>query len=341
MRGLRLRDHVNLYLAPGAILKADEDIKNYAASERLNKNGSTLLPLLTIDDATDVTIRGRGVVDASGVALMDLFSREPPVFLPQSQKHPRRRIITAGADGISRNVEINGIVARDGTGWSIDLVKIEGVKVQNVKVLNHCDIRWKIQNDGINATSASDALINQCFVMTIDDAMCAKARYKEAGSMDNVRFSNNVAWTWCAGAKYGMQNCHPMNRVVFENIDILHCRRALAADTKTSRRRQGRAIPIENLRFDRIRAEAVVGHWNDAKTYAVEFDLREGPVSDVRISNFSCLKKLPIRFRGDYPAEGVRFHNFLMDGTTITAASQVNVQGEEAVRGLRFTVDPQ
>jgi hypothetical protein len=327
---LVVKDNVDLYLAPGAVLKADVDARNYEIV-----GSGTIGPVLTIEGGSNVTIRGRGEVDASGVALMDLLSQTPPVFLTQSKSHPRRRVIQSNDEATSRNVRISGIVVKDATGWSVELVKIDGVVVQNVKVLNHKDIDWKIQSDGINATSSSDVLINQCFVMTIDDAMCAKASYGSAGSMDNVVFTNNVLWTWAAGVKAGMQNNHPMNGVVFRNIDIVHCRRAIAVDTKTSQD-EGETIPIENVKFHDIRVDEIRGHWKISKHDAVEFLLEDAPANEIEIRNLTLPMNRPIRCGPTYPAKGVRFQHLVMGGELITDVSQVTLEGEQSIAGLIF-----
>nr|WP_261361681.1 glycosyl hydrolase family 28-related protein [Aeoliella straminimaris] len=331
--GLKVKDNVDLYLAPGAILKADDDISNY----RTPRSG-TIAPVLMIDRAANVTIRGRGEVDASGVALMGLLSQKPPVFLTQSRTNPRRRAIQSSEQGATRNLRISGIIVKDATGWSLELVKVKGVVVQNVKILNHTDIHWKIQNDGINATSSSDVLVNQCFVMTIDDAMCSKARYKSVGSMDNVVFANNVLWTWAAGVKAGMQNDHPMNGVVFRNIDIVHCRRAIAVDTKTSKDR-GEEIPIAGVKFQDIRVDEIQGHWKISKHDAVEFQLEDAPALDIEIRNLTLPMNRPLRCRNNYPAKGVRFSNLVMAGELITDVSQVTLAGNQAIENLTFATD--
>lgn len=326
---LLLRNNVDLYLAPGAVLKADDNIANYTIS------GGTLPPVLTVNNAENVTIRGRGEVDASGVALMNLFSRTPPIFVTQSTQHPRRRIIRTNNGGTSRNVVIDGVVCKDASGWSVELKRTLGVRAQNVKVLNHKNINWKIENDGINVCSSSDALVNQCFVMTIDDAGCAKATDAVMGSMDRVRFSNNVVWTWSAGVKCGMQNDHPMNEVVFENIDIIHCRRAIALDTKTSQD-LGRSIPIEGVLFDRIRVDEIEGHWNIANHDAVEFLLEDAEVNNVTIRNLALPKNRPLRCGPNYRASNVTFVNLVMNSQLITNVSQVTLGGSRQINGLVF-----
>ena len=330
---LLLKDNVDLYLAPGSVLKADTNIDNYTL------NGSTLGPVLTVDNARNVTIRGRGEVDASGITLMNLLSQTAPVFVSQSPEHPRRRIIRTNNGGTSRNVAIHGVLCKDATGWSVELKRTLGVQAQNVKVLNHKNINWKIENDGINVCSSSDAVVNQCFVMTIDDANCSKATDAVAGTMDNVRFSNNVNWTWSAGAKAGMQNDHPMNGVVFRNIDVIHCRRGIAIDTKTSRD-MGQTIPIEGVLFDQIRVEEIEANWAISSYDAVEFFLQDGGSGNITIRNFNCPKNRPLRCGPNFSASNVRFENFIMNSAAITKASQVTLSGSRSINNLVFESIP-
>lgn len=330
---LVVKGNVDFYLAPGAVLKADDNIRHYDI-----EGSGTIGPVLTINGGSNVTIRGRGEVDASGIALMDLLSQKPPVFLTQTKAHPRRRIIQSSDEEPSKNVRIEGIVVKDATGWSVELVRIDGVVVQNVKVLNHKDIQWKIQNDGINATSSSNVLVNQCFVMTVDDAMCAKASYERAGLMENVVFANNVIWTWSAGVKAGMQNNHPMNGVVFRNMDVIHCRRALGVDAKTSQD-IGKEIPIENVKFQDIRVDEMEGHWFSSKRDAVEFLLEDAPAHGIEIRNLTLPTRLPIRCGPNYPAKGVTFHDLVMGGVVITDVSQIALEGKQLIENLTFSAD--
>ncbi|RYD22282.1 MAG: hypothetical protein EOP88_08675 [Verrucomicrobiaceae bacterium] len=322
---LVLKKNVDFYLAPGSVLKADENIANYPVAE-------TIEPVLTVGNAENVTIRGRGEVDASGITLMNLLSRTPPTFVTQSNAHPRRRIIRTNDGGTSRNVKIRGVLCKDATGWSVELKRTLGVEAQNVKVLNHKNIRWKIENDGINVCSSSDALVNQCFVMTIDDATCSKATDAVMGSMDRVLFSNNVLWGWSAGAKAGMQNNHPMNNVVFRNIDIVHCRRVLGVDTKTSG-----TYPIENVLFDRIRAEETEGNWNIGNQDLIEFLLEDAVTNNITIRNLSCATNRPIRCGPNFSANNITFVNLTMNSQPITNVSQVTRAGNRTINNLVFT----
>jgi hypothetical protein len=50
-----------------------------------------------------------------------------------------------------------------------------------------------------------DASVSFCFVITVDDAMCAKA--SSSAEVRNNTFSDNVVFSSCGGNKAGMQVC--------------------------------------------------------------------------------------------------------------------------------------
>jgi hypothetical protein len=321
---LRLRSYVDLYLAPGAVLKSDPNKEHYDTSN------STIEPALEIRYVQDAVVRGRGQLDASGLALMNPVGGR---LTSQSPDTPRRRIIrTRNAS----NVVIKDIIVKDATGWSVEILLSNHVLVQNVKVLNHRDVWYKIENDGINNVSSDNTTVNQCFVITIDDAYCFKARYPQGGSMDNGVFSNCIAWNSAAGVKCGMQNDHAMNNMVFRDIDIIHGRRAIAFDTKTG----SPPVPISGPVFTNIRCEELQGNFSHSSIYAVEFYTETAEVRNITISDFTCMTHAPIRFSGNFPVSNVTFNNLMIGGKPILKEADAVVSKAVPVTGLVFKSDP-
>ncbi len=298
---LALKDNVELYLAPGAVLKAI-DIRNEY------EQNSTLPPAVIIHKAKNAKITGRGEIDGSGYKLMS----PPAGFTFQSVQHPRRRVIQLDD---SESIELNGIIIKDGTGWTLELMRSQDLDIQNVKILNHKDIRYKIENDGINAVSSSNIRVNQCFVITIDDAYCSKARYED---MDNCIFSNNICYNRSGGVKAGMQSVGNMTNILFKNCDVIHCRRGIAVDTREGMQ------PITNVEFRDIHveeAESTISGGN----YAVEFESKLAPISDIRIVRLTCYDTNKIKFAGTHPINNIIFEDLRIDDKLIGYPSQLNI----------------
>jgi hypothetical protein len=298
---LSVKGNVELYLAPGAVLKAIDMRNQY-------EQVAALPPAVIIHNANNAKITGRGEIDGSGYKLMS----PPAGFTSQSVQHPRRRVVQLD---YSSNIELNGIIVKDGSGWTVELMRSENLRVQNIKVLNHKDIRYKIENDGINSVSSSDAVINQCLVITIDDAYCSKSRYTD---MNNCVFSNNVCYNWSGGVKAGMQSVGNMANILFRNCDVIHCRRGIGVDT-----REG-TNPILNVEFRDIRVEETEATISGGN-YGVEFESNLAPISDIKIVRLTCFDNNKMRFFGNYNISNILFEDLYIDDELIAGGSQLNI----------------
>ncbi len=300
---LSMKSNVDLYLEPGAVLKALTDKDEYNIS-----SSGTISPAMIVKNVSNARIYGRGEIDGSGFAIMSPL----PGFTEQSTEHPRRRVIELEN---SNDITIEGIIVKDGTGWTVDLTRSDTVTVQSIKVLNHKNIEYKLQNDGINSTSSSNTWINQCFVMTIDDAMCSKARY---GDMENCLFSNNVNYTSAAGVKAGMQSVGNMRNIVFRNCDVIHGRRGVGIDTREGLK------PITGVVFNDIRVEELASTSGGTDNW-IEFQTTYAPVSDIIVRRVTSLSNNKISLEGSYDITNVKFEGLVLSGEVVESDDQVDL----------------
>ena len=123
------------------------------------------------------------------------------------------------------------------------------MNVSRIKILNHKNATTaKIENDGIDMISARDSLVTNNFVMTVDDAMCAKGAVSGAPVSNNV-FVDNVVYTSCAGNKAGFQAQGPYSGVVFRGTDVLRARRGVVVQAQEG------AFAMHNVSFIDIRVD--------------------------------------------------------------------------------------
>ena len=305
---LTLKSNVSLYIEAGAVLKSIENRNEYPLVAGIE-------PAVIIHNAKNVKIYGRGEINASGFAIMN------PIlgFTEQSVEHPRRRVIETDN---SQNIILNGILVKDGTGWTVELKLSDTAVVQNVKVLNHKDINYKIQNDGINATSSSNTLVNQCFVMTIDDAMCSKSRYN--GTMKNCTFSNNVIYSWSSGVKAGMQSTGNMVNIVFRNCDVVHARRGVGIDTREGYK------PIAGVVFNDIRVEELEPT-SGGGDYAIEFATELAPVDNITVRRVTCTTNNKIRLAGLFDLTNIKFEGIELNNKLVMSNAMANASIEPGI----------
>lgn len=304
---LRVKSNVELYLAPGAVLKAIDDRAQYAQN-------STIPPAVMVNSANNAKITGRGEIDASGYKLMS----PPAGFTSQSVEHPRRRALQLD---YANHITLNGIIVKDATGWTVELMRSNNLDVQNVKVLNHKDVTYKIENDGIDIVSSSNTVVNQCFVITIDDAYCSKARYT---NMDNCEFSNNVSYNWSGGVKAGMQSVGDMTNILFRNCDVIHCRRGIGVDTREGTK------SIENVEFRDIRVEETE-QTISGSNYCVEFEAKLAPISNIKITRLTSYENKKVKFWGAFNIMNTVFEDFKYGNELIKSDTQLNLSKESKI----------
>ncbi|WP_337102522.1 glycosyl hydrolase family 28 protein [Paenibacillus sp. YIM B09110] len=264
-----MRSNVNLYLQGGAVIKSNPDrtLYDYTTSSE----GKVFIdPMIRIDHAPNASITGRGTLDASGIAIMDK-DRESSTYLGF-----RRNVIVGN---FSNDVTIEGIIIKDSTTWTINGIQGgDGFTVRNVKIMNHKNAdQYKIMNDGIDICGTRNALAEKNFVMTVDDALCAKSTIVDF-AMYNIRFNNNIVFSSCAGLKAGLQSLSPMYDVWFENNDVVQARRGIVAEASS-----GDQL-MNNIHFVNTRVESYV-FTSMGKSIPVEIDARSAPITHVYIDN--------------------------------------------------------
>jgi polygalacturonase len=345
---LALRNHSDIFIAADGVLRSTTDISKLPPPNP--KYASCFIdPVIMLRDVGDITLRGRGTIDASGIALM-----QKTIGKGCEMKNPgylyRRRIIssiyskveagTAEAGhhgGRFANVRIEGLTLRDATTWTAVVEKVLNYTVFEVKVLNHHNASlYKIENDGLDLVANADSSVDRCLVITCDDAMCSKSSEKDAG-VDNVSFTNSVAFSWCAGQKAGMQAESTHQNVVFRNNDIVQARRGLVAEITEGTQ------ALHAVTFRDVRVEALVRTAGKAPQ-AVEVNAETAAISNVSLFDVTVAGVAAAREGGDKEGavwihgksatkedvEGVHFHRLHLDGVLILDAKAANLTAENS-----------
>jgi hypothetical protein len=195
---IQLTNNQTLYLAAGAVVQGG-----------IHARG------------TNITIRGRGILDGS---LYERFKGPTryPVLLENC-----------------RDVTVEGIVIKDGWSWTFVPGGCDRVRIENVKLLSA-----RVENgDGFDIVNSRNVTITNCFVRSDDDCITPKgmgARWQgfygdaaAAGSattpavglpVENLRVENCVLWSdrahvWRIGCE---SQAEAFCNFVFRNIDVVH-----------------------------------------------------------------------------------------------------------------------
>lgn len=224
---LMLRSGETLYVAKGAVVHA----KVYAA------------------DATNVTVRGRGIIDGS---------RTVRDLTPDGYRH------CFLAFERCRGVTVRDVTLRDSSSWSLLALDSTDITVENVKTIG----MWRYNSDGFDFCNSSRIRVKGCFLRNFDDCIDFKGIGSKAGfwmvTLDPVHYPLHrpyditdvvcegcVVWCdWGGALQLGIETtADRMSGFVFRDIDVIH-----TADSPLRIGHMGRA-EISNVLFEDIRVE--------------------------------------------------------------------------------------
>ena len=186
---LEVRSNTELYLAPGALLKAS--VERPAIRSRF----------LSVKDAAYVHIHGPGTVDAN----FDGYPRD-------TQNIHIVDVVDC------HHVELEDACFRNCNSWAIHLFGSDQIRCHNIRVLSG--------KDGIDPDSASDVVIDGVFIQAKDDAVAVKTR-KPPKPTERIAIRNSIVASDASALKIGTETNAPMKDILFENCDVFDSDRGL------------------------------------------------------------------------------------------------------------------
>ena len=294
---IRIPSNTTVYLAPGAVLKAK----------------------LLVDNAENVRIIGRGILD-----------------------HPVRGIEITDA----KNVLIDGITVVNSRHYTVSGGQSQGITIKNLKSFSYQG--W---SDGLDFMSCSDVVIDDVFLRNSDDCIAIYThRWNYYGDSRNIRVLNSTLWADIA---------HPINvgthgntktgdevleDILFKNIDILE-------HDEDDRDYQGcMTINVgdhnlaQNITFEDIRVE----HIQEGQLFHLRVMYNQkyntGPgrgVKNITFRNISCTGKyinssLIEGYDKNRKIENVLFENIVLNGKRITSLKELNIDKKDFVEKIRI-----
>lgn len=290
---LVLRDHIDLYLEAGAVLKASPNPADFTHVEIAGLYGGTQGGfLITATDAEHVRISGPGTLDGSALDYMDGWWHEPYIRAPKPWR-PRG----IGLFGC-RHVKLESFTFRDSASWTIHLTGCEDVLCQGLHILNRLDVP---NCDGIDPDHCRDVRIHGCHIRAADDGIVLKntREYVELGSCERIVISGCTITSTSAGIKLGTESASNFRDVLVDNCIIHASHRGLAIQLRD----QG---TIENVSFTNCVVETRLFHeryWGRAEPIYVTSVARHdgdpaGNIQDVRFRNIRCRSENGIFLHG-------------------------------------------
>jgi autotransporter-associated beta strand protein len=275
---IQLKANVALYMQGGAVIRATGTPSDYTNDWfKTSQNHYVTWLLSTTNGATNVTIYGRGTVDANGY------------YLANTMNYGINFLVPIGCT----NFGVDGITFRDSGSWGIIPARSANVRFSNMKIFNHRDTG---EDDGIDICESQNVVVSNAVAVALDDSYSTKTWANgtdiavnwpgEAQPLSNAVFDNCLAWSYCYAFKVGAGTMQPQSGITVTNGVAYDCAGALGIDHKYG------AMPVSAVTFDTVDVESVrqvnAGHGAWA-VFLVENGLGDGggPVSNVLVKNIT------------------------------------------------------
>ncbi len=262
---IELQSNITLRLETGTVILGSELVADYQVDGRRR-------PLVWAQNAANMMICGRGIIDGRGDTFMHLdqprtaandferrFTRQGEEFMSEKfgtsdgpvtyGPRPGRLIAFYNC----RDVTMRDVVLKDAPCWTLNFADCENVDIDGVKVINNPVIP---NNDGFHFETCRNVHIANCELLCGDDAICVTSvNSRNPGFCENVTVSNCTMSSRSAGVRlgYGMNT---VRNCVFENLVIRDSNRGIGLFV----RQEG---SIENILFNNIviQTRLHTGHW--------------------------------------------------------------------------------
>ncbi|HRR94192.1 MAG TPA: glycosyl hydrolase family 28 protein, partial [Bacteroidales bacterium] len=268
---LSIPSNTKIYLSAGAVIKAEDEISCFNRGDKIRPAA-----FIRIKDAENISITGRGTIDANGRILRDRYADSA-----------RMRLLLILN---SKNVTVDGIFVRDPGSWNTHILYSGNITLRNIKMLNDIDLS---NTDGFDPDASENVLIENCFAYCSDDNVAIKT----TGSSGYLRNAENITVRSClfltkkSSLKVGTESRGDvMKNLLFENNDVVESDRGLSLYCSDG-------ATFQSIRFINNRFE---DNFPDAKQCGINFTItrrnqesRIGIMSDILIKNCEFLHRFP------------------------------------------------
>jgi hypothetical protein len=220
-----------------------------------------------------------------------------------------------------KNVLFEGVMIRNGDGWTNTLINCDGLKYNNVKVIS-----FGPGGDGIDPLNSRNIIISNCFLRCTDDCIAIKAP-ASGQNVNDVLIKNNamIGFAFSDGVTIGFEtNADSISNVTVRNCDVILARGGSRVEGHSgfSIICDGQAV-INNVLYENIRVEK-----SEIKLFELQITdgtkYGNGPpghIKNIKLNNISWNHKGPIVLKGfdeNHRVQSVTFENCTVAGKLLS-----------------------
>ena len=226
----------------------------------------------------------------------------------------------------SKNVLFDGVMIRNGDGWTNTLINCDELKYNDVKVIS-----FGPGGDGIDPLNSRNVTISNCFLRCTDDCVAIKAPALNQNVKDILVENNTmIGFAFSDGVTIGFEtNTKSVSNITVRNCDIILARGGSRVDGHSgfSIICDGPAV-IKDVLYDNIRVERseiklFELNVTDGTKYGVD---PPGHIKNIKLKNISWANERPIVLKGF--DENHRVQNVTFENCTVAGKPLRNIQNK-------------
>ncbi|SDX99104.1 glycosyl hydrolase family 28 protein [Paenibacillus sp. CF384] len=282
------------------------------------EEGAVVHGRIKAENASNIAIRGRGILDGS--------------LWREAEEGSKRHLMMLLAG--CKQVTIEGISIIDGPTWHVVPAGSTQVAITNINILTYAGT-----GDGIDIVGCEDVTVDNVFVRSKDDCIAIKAvdYFHKAGLHDvrNVRVIRSVFWNaeWGNALEIGYETrCASISEVEFSDCDIIRCEFEGYESGGTFTIHNGDRADVHNVLYKNIRVEDSREKLIDIKVQFSQYskDTERGHVRDIRFEDVAIVGGLlPVSIIRGYDAghmiEQVTIRNLTYQGEPLRGANEAKM----------------
>lgn len=220
---LILRSHTTLHLQPGAVLLGSPNIEDYIHMTAGHNKDRQPYHFIVMKGVENVSITGTGKIDGNGPAFWKPFDVMPRWIYAKDKRVSPMVEITK-----SKNIRLNDFTLTRSPGWTLHLHDSDDILIDGIRIDNHL---YSPNADGIDITGCRNVIVNNCNIVTCDDAIVLKTTV-DSRSLENIAVTNCLIQTSCVAFKLGDESVKDMRQIAFSNCVIYNSSRAIGLYAK-------------------------------------------------------------------------------------------------------------
>lgn len=318
-----LKEHVDLHLERGAVLKAHSDIETYVrpnAGQRddgVDRVGTpvTLKPsyaFIYAKDADDIAISGAGAIDGNAYA----FVKQVSPYYVTGDFYPRPTLVYVEH---CNHISFTGVIMRNAPFWTLHPAGCDDVLISQIRILNDLNVA---NSDGIDPDHSTNVRILGCHVTCADDCICLKSSSgnMEYGPTRNVVVSGCTLVSTSAALKIGTEGTGDFENVVVDNCVISNTNRGISIQIRDGGNVKN--VSFSNIIIDTRRFADC--WWGCAEpitisTHDRDENTKSGHISGIRFSNITCDSENGVFLSG---SDGNHIEDVLFEKVFVTMRSK-------------------